>query len=372
MRLLFVSNVIPYPPRDGGRIRKLRLALALSEVHQVWMMGAAPNADELAEFRHAYPAIRFVELPSHSERGSVPVASAAAALAANEAFDAVHVAGTRQWPGEGAFRDAQVVLDTDNIESVVLRRMSALPETTISERDVAAIEALERVAFARSDALVVCSDADAAAARQLVPEVVPTIVPNGVDLDYFAFSPPGAPVGAVTMCFTGLLSWWPNADACRHCVRDILPRVRAEVGGARLQIVGRYPPAEVIALAGPNVDIAADVPDIRPYLDQADVFVAPLRAGGGTRLKILEALARGLPVVATPIGAEGLDVRDGEHLLIAEGPAEFAAAIGRIVGDRSGVQEMALRGRVLVEERYGWDAVGARLRDAYLALEAVA
>lgn len=207
------------------------------------------------------------------------------------------------------------------------------------------------------------SERDRHAIAELAPDLPVDVVPNGVD---------AARLGAIDgepepgrLLFTGTLDYPPNADALRWLCAEILPRVRARRPDARLTVVGRNPPAEIVALA-PEVEVAGWVPDVAPHLRAAAVVVAPLRFGGGTKLKVLEALAAARPLVATPIAAEGIDVADGEHLLVRESADAFAAAVVELLDDRDRARALAQAGRRAVAERYDWgtlaDAMHASLR----------
>ncbi len=162
------------------------------------------------------------------------------------------------------------------------------------------------------------------------------------------------------------MGWHPNADAMIYFCQDILPAVQNDFPDLQLYIVGLHPPEQVKALGKrPNIYVTGFVPDVRPYIADASVYIVPLRAGSGTRLKILEALAMGKAVVSTHIGAEGLDVTDGRHLLLANQPQEFAARICELLRDPSRRRMLGQAGRALVEEIYDWQAVAANLDSVY-------
>jgi len=189
-------------------------------------------------------------------------------------------------------------------------------------------------------------------------------VPNGVDCAAYQ-RPSGARPGRPTILYVGALGWPPNASAARYLATVVLPLVRRTVADARVVIVGRNPPADLVALArdNRNVEVAADVPDVAPYFRDADILAVPLETGGGTRLKILEAFAAGLPVVSTPIGCEGIAGDDGRHLVIAE-RAQFAAAVAGLLVDPARGRVLAARAKLLAETRYDWSVVGACACDA--------
>ena len=169
--------------------------------------------------------------------------------------------------------------------------------------------------------------------------------------------------------FTGVMGYEPNADAAQYFCNQIFPLVRREVKDARLLIVGHASPPTVQRLAEiGNVSVTGSVADVLPYYQQARLSVVPLRGGGGTRLKILEAMALGRPVVSTSIGCEGLAVRDGIHLEIADEPVAFAQRVVRLLLDRRLREQLAGNARRLVEERYEWSVIAEKLLAVYRRL----
>jgi glycosyltransferase involved in cell wall biosynthesis len=197
------------------------------------------------------------------------------------------------------------------------------------------------------------------------PQARTAVVPNGVDLDFFRAGATPAVRAPTTLLFFGAIDYHPNTDAMLFFAREVMPLLRSRVPRVRLCIVGRRPPEAVTALRGPDVEVAGAVEDVRPYLERAAVVIVPLRLGGGTRLKILEALAMGKAVVSTTLGAEGLDVVPDRDLLLADDPATFAAQIRRLLDDPELAARIGAAGRRVVEARYGWGASVERLSAFY-------
>ncbi len=161
--------------------------------------------------------------------------------------------------------------------------------------------------------------------------------------------------------FTGSMDWRPNQDAARYFVSAILPPLRRVRPDLECTFVGRNPPADIQLLAEvPGVHITGTVDDVRPYVERAAVYVVPLRIGGGSRLKILEALAMARAVVSTTVGAEGLEVVHNRHIVLADDPATFAASVLRLLDDPERCMNLAIEGRRLVEQLYGWDSLAKR------------
>ena len=213
------------------------------------------------------------------------------------------------------------------------------------------IEALRWV-----DGALAVSEQDRARLAASSPALRTAVVPNGVDAGYFRPAP--QPAGRQQLVFTGSMDWRPNQDAARYFATQILPLLRRKNPGIECTFVGRDPPADIRALADvAGMRITGTVDDVRPYVERAAVYVVPLRIGGGSRLKILEAMAMGRAVVSTTVGAEGLDVVHDRHVLLADDPREFAQSVLQLLGDPDRCARLAAEGRRLVEQRYEWGAL---------------
>jgi glycosyltransferase involved in cell wall biosynthesis len=190
----------------------------------------------------------------------------------------------------------------------------------------------------------------------LAPRARVREIPTGVDPVYFA--PNGAVERPAHLVFTGSMDWYANEDAMLHFMEAILPPIRHEIPGVSFTIVGRHPsPRLRTAAAVAGVRVTGTVDDVRPYVGEAAVFVVPLRVGGGTRLKIFEALAMGKAVVSTAVGAEGLPLIPGQHFVAADEAADFAAATVSLLKDLPRRKSLGIAGRRLVEQRYSWPQV---------------
>lgn len=202
-------------------------------------------------------------------------------------------------------------------------------------------------------ACVTCSEADAAFVRQDAPEIRILVIPNGVDLE--RFRPTGNSCRDPSiLLFVGTMYYYPNIDAVLYFFKEIWPLLRRARPDLRVQIVGHRPPPEIQRLAEhPGVEVTGSVPDVRPYYERATVFIVPLRLGGGTRLKIVEAMAMGVPVVSTSVGAEGLEIHPGEDILIADDPRAFADSILRLLSDPALWRQLSAAGQRLAR-RYAW------------------
>lgn len=218
------------------------------------------------------------------------------------------------------------------------------------------VERFEQAALGCMDGALAVSELDYNRLLQARPGLPIVVIPNGVDLNYF--QPLPQPECRRHLVFTGSMDWRPNQDAARYFVREILPLLRQAHHDLECTFVGRSPPADIQALADvPGIQITGTVDDVRPYVERAAVYVVPLRIGGGSRLKILEALAMGRAVVSTTVGAEGLDVIHDHHVVLADNPRTFAESVLKLLDDPDRCQKLAMEGRRLVEQYYGWDAL---------------
>jgi len=186
------------------------------------------------------------------------------------------------------------------------------------------------------------------------------VLPNGIDLTEFVAATTAPQPG--TILFTGLMSYYPNQQAVRWFLNEVFPVILKNRPDARLVVAGAAPPRWMTALARPEVEVTGLVPDIRPYLERAAVFIAPLMIGGGTRVKILEALAMERPVVSTSIGAEGLELAHGASVLFADDPAAFAARVVDVLQDARLAARLGTCGRQHVAARFDWDRIGEAAR----------
>jgi glycosyltransferase involved in cell wall biosynthesis len=253
-----------------------------------------------------------------------------------------------------------VVLFEHNVEYMIWKRLHEV-EKRPWRRALLALEwrrmrRYEAKACARADLTVAVSEADRALLAANAPGADIRAIGTGVDTAYF--HPNGAVEAPATLVFTGSMDWYPNEDAISYFIAAILPGLRREVPGLSLTVVGRDPSDRLrAACAAAGVHVTGTVADVRPYVTEAAVYVVPLRIGGGTRLKIFEAMAMGKAVVATRVGAEGLPIVPGQHFLQADSPADFTQAVIALLKDAGRRHALGMAGRRLVEERYSWTEV---------------
>jgi polysaccharide biosynthesis protein PslH len=389
LRILVMTPSVPFPPTWGFGMRVYQLLRHLARRHSVSLLTYATEQDayrvaaieELGVGVHTVP-------PAHPEGGSMRRAQLAALLSptsyqtrqlrtramqraldrllASETFDAIQVESS---PMAGFALGARtpLILDEHNIEYELLYRIGREERSPIRKLynwiEYKKLRREEHRCWQRSAACILTSPREEEILRAQLPAKSTLVVPNGVDVEYFR--PSDVVPRPDSIVFTGLMRYRPNADAVVYFARDIFPLIRRTRPQATFTIVGSGVPPEVARLAGPGVTVTGWVPDVRPYIAQSTVFAVPLRMGSGTRLKVLEGLATGKAMVSTALGCEGIAVHDGEHLVIADDPADFAAAILRLFDERRLGADLGRQGRALVEQQYGWDSVVRPLDDFY-------
>lgn len=279
--------------------------------------------------------------------------------------DTIHLAGNFIALKQGA-RPWQVILNAHNVEYQIAERMRDL-ETSLPRKLALGLHArnmrrFETRAFREADMVLAVSGEDREQIDALAGPDKAMLVENGVDIDYY--TPTDEPVGRRdTLVFVGSMDWLPNIDGMKWFVRDILPSIRAVLPEVRITIVGRRPHPDIQALHDPvaGVVVTGTVDDVRPFVREASVVVVPLRFGGGTRLKILEAFAMGKAVVSTALGCEGILCDNGRHLCIEDQPPAFARRCLELMGDEAARRWLGAQGRELALSRYSWNAVVGRM-----------
>ncbi len=385
--------VTPLPPDrngGGGQIRQAHLLLGLARRAAIHLICPGPVEDQAV--REAVTVLTEVEPPEVVWRDRHPWLRRSASLvdllalrtprevrwferyrpslaAALQDVTAdvvlVEFVGLAPLLPPSPARRGRWVLTFHNLPSRMAAQEAALRSHPVQrwvfQRDAAVAAAYERRAASGFDAAITCTTADAEALASPGPTLV---VPNGVDVGRFRQAPQ---VSEPRVVLTGALYTAPNIEGARWLCHEVLPLVRQQVPHVQVDIVGARPTDEVRALGlQPGVAVHPDVADVAPFLRAARVAVVPLRIGSGSRLKALEAMAAGRPVVGTTIGVEGLDLQPEREVLIADDPAAFAAATIRLLHDDHLAASLAAAGRAAVEARFDWAPIAARFADAVL------
>jgi len=219
--------------------------------------------------------------------------------------------------------------------------------------------------YREADGVYLCSGEDEQRLLEQIPQARTAVIPNAADVDYYQPRPTDPPSDGRTVVYFGLLSTVPNIDAVIHFVQEIWPRIAKANPEARCKIIGGRPPPSLQALAGPRVELTGFVPDLRPHLASAAAVVVPLRLGGGTRLKIVEAMAMGKAIVSTTLGAEGIEAVPGRDILIEDQPVAFAEAVNRLLAEPSLAVRIGRSARRQAVDRYAWSGAAQALEGFY-------
>lgn len=388
--VLFLTHEPPLPAVSGTRVRSSQLMRQLAQ--RGWRVrlfslapSAAPPADlealhelvtePVVEAFEPHPVARYARLAALVATGQAfqqgmfwapGPARRLEAMLQEERFDAIVTGQLYMHPYvPPAFRSVEV-LDCHNVE---LRRMETMaqalgwrPRGLVARVQRRTVSRYEQRAVAEVAHVLAVSDVERRYFEAVAPARV-TLVPNGVDCGDL---PPRAEVPPEpTLLFVGSLDYSANTDGVHHLLADVVPRVAHR--DARITIVGGGPPPAIVQAAARSaleVEVTGRVPDTGPYFERSRMLVVPLRFGGGTRLKILEAFARGVPVVTTSIGCEGINVVHGRDAIVADDPATLARWIDRLLNDEPLCRSLAENGRRLAERAYDWEIVGESLEAA--------
>ena len=258
-----------------------------------------------------------------------------------------------------------VVLDTHEIEYDILRQFaksqSGLGRRVYNAVNWRKLRREERAAFRGADGVAVCSREDERRVRADAPHARTALVPNGADVEFFQPRPGDPPCDGRTVMFFGTFGYFPNVDGVLFFLREVWPRIAGGSRDARLKIAGLRPPPEILAYRSERVEVTGFLDDLRPHLASSAVLIAPLRMGGGTRLKLLEGMAMARPCVSTTLGAEGIEAEPGRDLLLADDPQAFADAVLRVLADPALGARLGRAGRCVAEEKYSWRAASLEL-----------
>jgi glycosyltransferase involved in cell wall biosynthesis len=399
LRVAVVDEELPYPLNSGKRLRTFNLLTRLARRHHLtYLCHRNTSADEArraeAVFHDHGIATIVVNRCVPTKAGPLFYARLAANMLSSWPYSvATHhsralcraVASVNasqeidlwqcEWTPYLAALDRVTgtprLVMAHNVESLIWQRYCETAATPLERwyvrKQWRKFVAFERSVFAQADQVVAVSAADAARIEAQFGASGVEVVENGVDTEYF--QPALDPRSAGDILFLGSLDWRPNLDALQILLESIFPAVRAGVPEARLSVVGRNPPPWLAqrVRALPGVELHANVLDVRPYLARSSLLVVPLRIGGGSRLKILEALASGLPVVTTHVGAEGLDLEPEKHLVMAEDSEQLAAAIVRTLRAPETAGAQAAYGRDFVVKHHSWDLLADKLERVWMS-----
>jgi len=384
MRILWAKTDFLHPTTRGGQIRTLEMLRCLHRRHEVHYVcfddgangeGRARSCEYCAEayaVHHVAPprgSLRFGAQAALGLASRLPLAvtryrssamkRSIRELLAARSFDALVC--DFLFPVENIPDISRAVLFQHNVEAVIWERNAALANGFSTRWYLSSqarrMEAYEREVCRAAGYVIAVSETDKKQMCERYGVTRISHVPTGVNVDYF--EPPAETERKADLVFVGSMDWLPNVDAALFFVKGILPRIRERLPWCKVAIVGRKPDRSVAQLGkhDSSLIVTGTVPDVRPWLWGSLVSVVPLRIGGGTRLKIFEAMAARVPVVSTTIGAEGLPVISGTHLTIEDDPVRFAAACVELIEQEERRRRLADEARQLVATRFSWDAV---------------
>ncbi len=393
MNVLMLSTSFPYPPTHGGALRVWNILVQVARRHSVTLLAMVPPDSEpsqkaVAEVQNLVTRVELVPLPRTlgtrirngvaSLCGGAPYTIAnfrfeaferkIQELVAEGAYDLIHCHYLHIAQYHKAFGDSARYFDCQNINRYLWERYAESPSTgtfarLFAQRQARVLERFEPEIWRHFDVATFCSEEERNYALGRQPDGAFFVSPNGVDCGYFRpFQTEPEPH---TIVFSASMNATQNIDAAVYLAEDIFPLIQARYPDSMLYLVGQKPAPEVRKLASEHVVVTGTVDDVRPYAERAAVYVAPIRIGGGTRLKILEAMAMGKAVVSTSVGAEGIRCTAGENIVLADSTEGFASSVLSLFEHPEERRKLGRAGRNLVESTYEWNAIGERIAQYY-------
>lgn len=394
MHILFIAPRLPIPADTGGKIRTLNILKQLASCARIHFVcfsfdekdqefSSALKSDGIEVILVPIKELSFADKIIRVLTGSEPVSVSKyysdvmegilSELHQTNQFDAAHIDHLHMAHYRGCFDGLPCVLDEHNVEYKILERCANVEKSALKrfifKGQARKMKKFEADHVKKFSAYLAVSDEDKNLLVDLgADSALGHVISNGVDTGYFQGSgvrSQGSEEEAVV--FTGSMDWLPNDDAALYFCKDILPLVWKENPKVKFYVIGKSPSARLSEYAGSDdrIILTGRVDDVRAYVERSRIFVVPLRIGGGTRLKILEAMAMQRVVVSTSIGAEGIACRDGHDIIIADKPEDFARKVLTLLDDPSTLHRVGLAGCQLVEERYDWNIIGRTLLKVY-------
>lgn len=398
MQILFLTPYLPNPPRSGGPRRIHGLIGGLARSHSVSVLSLVEPGTDRSAIRATEEYCDRVVTVVNDRYGQQGVPNphkrqlqaksmlspysyerlvyhrpelqrALDHMTRKQRFDVINVEFSLMAPYSLPLT-SRLVLDEHNIEYDLLYRTHQVERRPMRRLynyvNYLKLRREERSAWRKFDGCVLTSARDERLLRTDYPSLPTAVVPNAVDSDFFR---PGSDAPEPnSILFFGAMDYHPNTDGITYFLREVMPQLRQRSPGVKLTIVGQAPPKEVRLWESEDVTVTGFVDDVRTYIERAAVVIAPLRIGGGTRLKIVEAMAMGKAIVSTRIGAEGIDVTDEQDILLADTPAHFTQQVGRLLEDEPLTRRIGGAARQLVEARYDWKAAVHSLERFYSRL----
>jgi len=389
LKVLFALPFSPVPADFGGALRVYHLVKQVARRHQVTAVCYGEPADaerlrselslhdvvmvsptwkakrrRLGQLWSTFTPHSFFQLSVASKRFEAALNQ----MLASQPFDVVQT----EFSHLGPFTlqtSALKVLDTHNVEYDNFRRMWESSPWGVKKLhyglEYRKMRADELEWCRRQDVVLTTSERDREIFEHDVPGVPKRVVSNGVDSDYFTPAPPGQAVEPWTLAFTGMMAYVPNHDGIKWFLDEVFPLIVQRAPQVKLFVVGKNPPPHITQRESASVKVTGTVPDVRPYVWRAAAYVVPLRMGGGTRLKIAEAMAMKKPIISTRVGCEGIELVDGESALLADEPRAFADAVVKVLEDQALGARLGERAYQLAKAKYDWRSIAETLDGIY-------
>ncbi len=404
MKILFITFFVPYPPTAGHTQRDFNIIRQLAKDNEIFLLCfnqkiLIPNKAELDNsIKHLSQYCSYIKvfkIPTDYSAlkwysylffnlftitpftvwkfGSKELRRELKALRANNCFDLVHIDTVELAGYAKLLENTPKLLNHHNVESRLIFRRGANAANPLAKLYLylqgLKLQLFEKRMLDKFDMNACVSENDQEYLAGISPKARFTQVPNGTDIDYF--KPSGEKLQQ-SLVFAGSMSWYPNGDAMIYFCSEVLPLIKKEFPDIRCDIIGSHPPSRLQTLAArdKSIQLHGYVDDVRKYIAKASVYIVPIRVGGGTRLKILDAFASGKAVVSTSIGCEGLAVTNGENIIIADKPDEFAKQVMELLKNETLRKKLEINGRKLVEKQYSWEIIVNKLNHIYRHLRA--
>jgi glycosyltransferase involved in cell wall biosynthesis len=395
MRVLWLGHNLAYPPKTGPLQRNYNLLRNLANTCEVHLLAFDQPATRTTDIAPEECIEALLKFCSSAEWVSLPKASrnrvASKSLISGQpyefhwlrspvmetklrsrlekvSFDVVHFDTLGLGQYLPLITKSRTILNHHDVQSSLIARRATIESNLILKQywklEARNLRNAEQRFCPQFDVNIAVSDQEGALLHAIAPQANVRVVPNGVDTSYFA---PRPDPGGATLLFCGSLNMYPNADAMRYFFDDIWERLRDRLNNVEIYVVGRNPPSWLRQLGrrDPRIRVTDFVDDVRPYFEKATVFVCPVRDGGGTRLKILDSLAMGVPVVGTSFACSGLGLQHEKNVLFAETPDDFVTAVVRLLSDETLRNCLARSGSEVVQRSYSWEVIGTSLLSAY-------
>ncbi len=387
LNILFITEFLPWPLNSGGRIRSYNIMMDVSKRHQVTVI--AKDYDNVKD-KFAYKLEKLHIVNSRKQSNLVKKIKAIFAIfskkpyistfihydpemakkiqqiTAEQEFDIVHLDHLDATIYLNNCGELPTYLDEHNYESDLLRSIISSTKNSIVRyfliNQYEKLKKYETYILNAVNYVGTVSENDADTIKRIAQKSIVMVIPNGVDLDFFTINRSPMKNRIISI---GSLDWLPNEEGLIWFIKNVWPIILTSIDKPKFQIVGRNPSSRILKNSNSNIEIHGSVADVRSYAIEASVFVVPLFSGSGTRLKVLEAMAMGIPIVSTEKGAEGIEYNNGINIIIANTANDFASFVIRLCNDSNYANDISREAKALVADKYTWSSVGIKLDKCY-------